>query len=83
VAEQPSRGVDIGAAESIYAQLMQLRARGVAILLISMDLTETLRLADRVLVIYGGQIVGERRPEATSPRELGRLMTGAVSNGAA
>ena len=76
VAEQPSRGVDIGAAEAIYDQLIRLRDDGIGVLLVSMDLTETLRLADRILVMYRGRIVGERRPEETDPLNLGRLMAG-------
>ncbi len=76
VAEQPSRGIDIGAAESIYERLIQLRDGGAGVLLISMDLTETLRLADRILVMYGGRIVGERLPGHTDQHDLGRLMAG-------
>lgn len=76
IAEQPSRGVDIGAAEAIYERLMRLRDSGAGVLLISMDLTETLRLADRILVMYGGRIVGERLPGQTDQRDLGRLMAG-------
>lgn len=78
IAEQPSRGIDIGAAEAIYKRIRDLRDQGYAILLISMDLTEILRLSDRILVIFNGKIVGERDPENTSPKDLGLLMAGIV-----
>lgn len=83
---QPTRGVDIGAIEFIHRQLIALRDRGVAILLISAELEEVLSLADRVLVMYGGAIVGESGPVETSQadsagtpfrlEEIGFLMTG-------
>ena len=76
VAEQPSRGIDIGAAELIYERLIALRNQGIAVLLISMDLTEVLRLSDRILVIFNGSIVGERIPEDTNQSDLGLLMAG-------
>ncbi len=76
IAEQPSRGIDIGAAELIYERLVALREQGTAVLLISMDLTEVLRLSDRILVMFNGRIVGERDPERTDQRDLGRLMAG-------
>lgn len=82
VAEQPSRGIDIGAAEAIYQRLIELREQGVGVLLISMDLAEILRLSDRILVMYNGQIVGERLPEHTDQRDLGRLMAGLKSSAA-
>ena len=74
---QPTRGVDIGAIESIHARLLALRDAGKAILLVSSELDEILARSDRILVMYGGRIVGERRPEATDARELGLMMAGA------
>jgi len=76
IAEQPSRGIDIGAAEFIYQRIIELRDAGTAVLLVSMDLTEVLRLSDRILVMFSGQVVGERDPEMTDQRDLGRLMAG-------
>jgi simple sugar transport system ATP-binding protein len=76
IAEEPTRGVDWGARELIYKKMAELRDRSVGILLVSSDLTEVLRLSDRILVIFGGLIVGERRPEETTPKDLGLLMTG-------
>jgi simple sugar transport system ATP-binding protein len=76
IAEQPSRGIDIGATEFIYNRIREMRDAGVGVLLISMDLAEVMRLADRILVIFNGRIAGERRPEDTSQRDLGLLMAG-------
>ncbi len=73
---QPTRGVDIGAIEFIHKQIIALRDAGVAILLVSVELDEILALADRILVMCNGRITGERRPEATSERDLGLLMAG-------
>ena len=56
---QPTRGVDIGAVEFIHRQLVGLRDAGKALLLVSVELDEILGLADRILVMFGGEIVGE------------------------
>lgn len=74
---QPTRGVDVGAAELIHAQLLALRERGAAILLISADLDEIRLLSDRILVMYGGRITGEVQPQAADEGRLGLLMAGA------
>ncbi|NDD62996.1 MAG: ABC transporter ATP-binding protein [Acidobacteria bacterium] len=78
---QPTRGVDIGAIEFIHGELIGLRDRGAAILLVSAELDEILALADRVLVMYQGRISGEvAQPReigaSTSLEEIGMLMTG-------
>jgi len=78
IAEQPSRGVDIGAAEAIYERIRDLRNQGIGVLLVSMDLAEVMRLADRILVIFNGKIAGERLPEETTQENLGLLMTGVI-----
>ncbi|MBV9588683.1 MAG: heme ABC transporter ATP-binding protein, partial [Hyphomicrobiales bacterium] len=70
------RGVDIGAIEFIHRRLLALRDAGVAILLVSVELEEITALSDRILVMCGGQITGERRPEQTDMSELGLLMAG-------
>lgn len=73
---QPTRGVDIGAIEFIHRRLLALRNAGKAILLVSVELEEILALADRILVMHAGAIVGElARAEATEER-LGLLMAG-------
>jgi simple sugar transport system ATP-binding protein len=76
LASQPTRGVDIGAIENIHRQLVALRDGGAAILLVSAELDEILALADRIVVIYGGEIVARVDPAATSEIELGRHMMG-------
>lgn len=73
---QPTRGVDIGAIEFIHRKLVELRDAGAAILLVSAELEEVLSLADRVLVMYQGHIVGEVNPNEVSQEEIGLLMTG-------
>jgi len=73
---QPTRGVDIGAIEFIHRKLVRLRDEGCAILLVSAELEEVTSLADRLLVIYHGRIVGEVDPKRTSQEEIGLMMTG-------
>ncbi len=72
---QPTRGVDIGAIEFIHRQLIAMRDAGKAILLVSVELDEIRSLSDRILVMFAGRIVGERRPDA-SEGELGLMMAG-------
>ena len=71
---QPTRGVDIGAIEFIHQQLVAMRDRGAAVLLISVELEEIMRLADRILVMCDGRIVGELSPEEADERTLGLMM---------
>jgi general nucleoside transport system ATP-binding protein len=75
---QPTRGVDIGAIEFIHKRLIAMRDAGKAILLVSVELDEIRSLADRVLVMFDGRIVGERSPQ-TDEQELGLLMAGITS----
>jgi simple sugar transport system ATP-binding protein len=76
VASQPTRGVDIGATEYIHHRLLEQRAAGIAILLISEDLDEVRSLSDRIAVMYEGRIMGVvDRNEATVER-LGLMMAG-------
>jgi simple sugar transport system ATP-binding protein len=76
IAAQPTRGVDIGATEYIHQRLMEQRAAGTAILLISEDLDEVRALSDRIAVMYEGQIIGiVQRGEATVD-EIGLMMAG-------
>ncbi len=76
IAAQPTRGVDIGATEYIHKRLIEQRNAGMAILLISEDLDEVLALADRIAVMYEGEIVGIVEPN-TPVDELGLMMAGA------
>ncbi len=79
---QPTRGVDIGAIEFIHRQLIALRDAGVGILLVSVELDEIMALSDRILVICGGAITGERLPSQTNERDLGLLMAGVTERAA-
>jgi simple sugar transport system ATP-binding protein len=76
IAAQPTRGVDIGATEYIHKRLIEQRNAGTAILLISEDLDEVLALADRIAVMYEGEIVGIVPPN-TPIDDLGLMMAGA------
>ncbi len=76
---QPTRGVDIGAIEFIHRELVKARDRGCAVLVVSVELDEVLSLADRVLVMFGGRIVGEVEPARTDEKRLGLMMAGAVA----
>ena len=73
---QPTRGVDIGAIEFIHQRLIDMRDKGAAILLVSVELEEILSLSDRIAVMFDGKIVGERLNEDVTDRELGLLMAG-------
>ncbi|MBV9215983.1 MAG: ABC transporter ATP-binding protein [Acidobacteria bacterium] len=73
---QPTRGVDIGAIEFIHRKLIALRDSGSAVLLVSAELEEVTALADRLLVIREGKIVGEVDPKTASTEDIGLMMTG-------
>ena len=73
---QPTRGVDIGAIEFIHRKLIELRDSGSAVLLVSAELEEVTALADRLLVMREGRIVGEVDPKQTSNEQIGLMMTG-------
>ena len=73
---QPTRGVDIGAIEFIHRKLIEMRDSGTAILLVSAELEEVKGLADRLLIIKRGKIVGEVDPKSASVEEIGLMMTG-------
>jgi len=73
---QPTRGVDIGAIEFIHQRIIDMRDKGVAVLLVSVELDEILSLADRIVVMFDGELVGERINENVTDREIGLLMAG-------
>jgi len=75
---QPTRGVDIGAIEFIHQRLIDMRDKGAAILLVSVELEEVLSLSDRIVVMFDGNIVGERINKNVTDRELGLLMAGVI-----
>ena len=74
IAEQPTRGVDVGAIEFIHAELIAERDRGRAILLVSAELSEILALSDRILVMYRGTVVAQFRREEANEALLGAYM---------
>jgi len=77
LAYQPTRGIDIGAAALVQSRLIEARNAGVAVLLISFELDEIFTLADRVLVMFGGRIVGAFERGALDRARIGALMAGA------
>ena len=79
---QPTRGVDIGAIEFIHRELVKSRDAGCAVLVVSVELDEILALADRILVMFAGRIVGEVRPADADERTLGLMMARRGSRGA-
>jgi len=83
VASQPTRGVDIGASQSLRERLVELRDGGAAVLLISSDLDEILALSDRIAVLARGRIVGHFDGGSVSAFDLGPYMTGAREQGGA
>ena len=76
VAVYPSRGLDIGATESVRKELVAQRDSGMAVLLVSEDIEELLSVADTVLVLYEGRVMGTFPSEEADPEELGLLMAG-------
>lgn len=80
IAVQPTRGLDVGAIEYIHGKIIQQRDEGKAVLLVSFELDEVMNLADRILVMYEGEIVAEVKPEETTTQELGLFMSGAKRN---
>ena len=77
VAAQPTRGVDVGSIEYIHERIVKERDEGAAILVVSTELDEVMALSDRILVMFRGKIIAERRPDETSTTELGLFMAGA------
>jgi ABC-type uncharacterized transport system ATPase subunit len=82
VAAQPTRGLDVGAIEFVHRRLVEERDEGRAVLLVSLELEEIMSLSDRILVLFGGRIVGEYPPDV-SEEELGIAMTGGTREQAA
>jgi len=76
VAAQPTRGVDIGAIEAIHERIVAERDRGTAVLVVSAELSEVMALADRIAVMYEGQITGVFETGAVTEEELGLYMLG-------
>lgn len=83
VAVQPTRGLDVGAIESIHKKMIESRDSGSAVLLVSLELDEVMNVSDRILVMYEGEIVGEFDPKKITVQELGLYMSGAKRQTAA
>lgn len=76
IAFQPTRGLDVGSIENVHNAILTQRDKGKAILLVSFELDEILKLSDRILVMFKGEIVGELDPKKTTREELGLYMAG-------
>ncbi len=76
IACQPTRGLDVGAIEFVRRTLVDQRDKGKAVLLVSLELDEVFDLADRINVIYDGQIVADLLPDQTNDQEVGLYMAG-------
>lgn len=76
IANQPTRGLDVGSIEYIHGQILKLRDEGKAVLLVSTELAEILQLADRIAVMFRGQIVAVIPAREASKEFLGLLMAG-------
>ncbi|MEC7555830.1 MAG: D-xylose ABC transporter ATP-binding protein, partial [Planctomycetota bacterium] len=80
--DEPTRGIDVGAKQEIYSLMEELAARGVAILFVSSEMEEVLRMSDRALVMHEGKITGELHREVLAGGEgeesVMKLATGVV-----
>jgi ABC-type uncharacterized transport system ATPase subunit len=76
IASQPTRGLDVGSIQYIHAQIVAKRDEGKAVLLISSELDEVLALADRIVVMYQGRIVGTLERKDATREKIGLLMAG-------
>jgi simple sugar transport system ATP-binding protein len=76
IANQPTRGLDVGSIEYIHQQIVEMRDQGIAVLLISAELDEIMSLSDRIAVMYKGKIVSTMDADQVSKSELGLLMAG-------
>ena len=77
---QPTRGVDIGAIEFIHKQLIKMRDEGKAILMVSVEIEEVMSLADRIAVMFDGEIVGQLDAADATETKLGLMMAGIKDN---
>ncbi|MBE3598824.1 MAG: ABC transporter ATP-binding protein [Limnochordaceae bacterium] len=76
VLDQPTRGLDVASTHFVHETLQELRARAKAILVVSADLDELFALADRLLVMFGGQVVAELDPGVATREQAGEWMLG-------
>ncbi len=78
IAAQPTRGLDVGAIEYIHRRLIEERDKGKAVLLMSFEMEEVLNLADKIAVLYEGEVVGIVNASETDENELGLMMSGST-----
>ncbi len=81
VIAQPTRGLDIGAIEFIHNKILEMRDKGIGMLLVSMELEEIFSLSDRIAVMYEGEIMGIVKPEETTVETVGLMMAGTRLDG--
>jgi general nucleoside transport system ATP-binding protein len=81
VVEHPTRGLDVGSVEAVWAELLQAREEGKAILLISTELEELLNLADRIAVMFEGRIIATVDAAGASVEQIGMMMAGVQAGG--
>ena len=74
--DEPTRGIDVGAKQEIYAEINRLASKGLAIVLVSSELPEVLGLSDRVIVLHEGRVTGEFRREEATPESVMSCATG-------
>jgi ABC-type sugar transport system ATPase subunit len=74
--DEPTRGIDVGAKQEIYAQINRLAKTGIAIVLVSSELPEVLGLADRVVVLHEGRVTGEFTRQTATPEKVMACATG-------
>jgi ribose transport system ATP-binding protein len=80
ILDNPTQGVDVGAKEDIYDIILKLAAEGIAVVILSSEAKEIIRICDRALVMYHGVIQGELSREQMTEHEIMRLATGARAN---
>jgi simple sugar transport system ATP-binding protein len=76
IAAQPTRGLDVGAVAAVYNHIRDACSRGIAVLLVSSELDEILAVADRVVVLYRGRIMGSCHADPTRKEAIGAMMAG-------
>ncbi|MBM4199077.1 MAG: hypothetical protein FJ198_05210 [Gammaproteobacteria bacterium] len=76
MAASPTRGLDVGATETVRKRLIDVAEAGVGVLLISEDLEEIMSLADRIVVMYGGRLVADMPAKGVNRELIGLLMGG-------
>ena len=74
--EDPTRGIDVGAIEYIWAKLLEFAKQGAAVLLVSHELNEVMELSDRIMVMYNGELYDGGKYKELDESQLGLLMTG-------